>query len=109
MLPLLLPTPEAGSRTKRVRVKDETSYPVLAKQRQQRAIFGRIPALFAGIRARASTGNLCARVNAMQKVLTGLKSKETLVGTRYGVNLVGSSVFGAVFGGSRSTHLYSEK
>ena len=37
------------------------------------------------------------------------KSKETLLGTRYGVNLVGSSVFGPVLGGSRSTHLYSEK
>ena len=85
------------------------SYPVLAKQRQQRAIFWRIPALFEGIRARARTGNLCARTNAMQKVRTGLKSKETLLGTRYGVNLVGSSVFGALLGGSRSTHLYSEK
>ena len=83
--------------------------PGVGKTKATKGDFWRIPALFAGIRARARTGNLCARVNAMQKVLTGLKSKETLVGTRYGVNLVGSSVFGAVLGGSRSTHLYSEK
>ena len=88
------------------------SYPVLAKQRQHRAYFcpkHRKYTVFAAIRARTHGKFARARVKAMQKVRTGLKSKETLLGTRYGVNLVGSSVFGALLGGSRSTHLYSEK